>query len=406
MKIESLGGHSVSEEAVECVERKGLGHPDTMADLLSEAISLSLSKEYMRIAGTVLHHNADKGFLAAGRAQKAFQGGRIIRPMRFFMGDRATFRAGRVEIPVADIAVEAARKWLAANLRFVEPERHITFHPELAPGSAQLAQIYAEGGRRRLLGANDTSAAIGYWPLSPTETLVLELEGFLNSKAFKRRYPETGEDIKVMAVRENRSVTVTIAMPLIDRFLRAEAEYFVRKEMILAAIEGFLRKGNTGAYFDDFLVHLNSLDARGRGADGIYLSVLGTSAEDADSGQVGRGNRANGLISPGRPITMEAAAGKNPLSHTGKIYGVLAHLLARKVVEAAEGVREAYVLLVSRIGVQVNRPAAISVKLRLQKGVRIGDVSGLINGVIEEELSEKNILSFTGRLARGRYRVC
>ncbi len=408
IKIESLGGRAISEEAVECVERKGLGHPDTMADLISEAVSVALSAEYMRIAGTVLHHNTDKGFLAAGRAQKAFQGGRIIRPMRFFMGDRATFRAGRMEIPVADIAVEAARKWLTENLRFVEPERHITFHPELAPGSAQLAQIYAGGGARRLLGANDTSAAIGYWPLSPTEQLVLALEGFLNSKAFKRRYPETGEDVKVMAVRENGTVTVTVAMPLIDRFLRAEAEYFVRKEMILAAIDGFLRKANTGAdaHFEDFLVHFNSLDTRGSGVAGIYLSVLGTSAEDADSGQVGRGNRANGLISFGRPLTTEAAAGKNPLSHTGKIYGVLSHLLARKVVQAAEGVREAYVLLVSRIGVQINRPSAVSVKLRLQKGVGIRDVSDRINGVIEEELAAKNMLSFVGRLARGRYKVC
>ncbi|MDA8387614.1 MAG: methionine adenosyltransferase [Nitrospiraceae bacterium] len=406
MEIESLGGRPVSEEAVECVERKGLGHPDTMTDLLCEAVSVSLAKEYKRLSGAVLHYNADKGFLAAGRARRAFQGGRIARPMRFFMGDRATFRAGGVKIPVAEIAVGAARKWLKENLRFVEPERHMVFHPELAPGSAQLARIYAEGARRPL-GANDTSAAVGYWPLSPTEQAVLGIEGFLNSKAFKRRYPETGEDVKVMAVREKRALTVTIAMPLIDRFLRHEAEYFVRKEMILGEIDAFLRREYGGAgWFDDFLVHLNSLDVRGSGMAGIYLSVLGTSAEDADSGQAGRGNRANGLISFSRPQTIEAAAGKNPMSHTGKIYGVLSHLLAKKVFEAAGDALEAYVLLVSRIGMEINRPAAVSVKLRLPEGADIRDFSDRIEAAVEEELSEKNILSFVRRLAAGRLTVC
>ena len=406
MEIESLPGLPISEEAVECVERKGLGHPDTIADHLCEAVSVSLAKEYKRLSGAVLHYNADKGFLAAGRARRAFQGGRIVRPMRFFMGDRATFRAGGIKIPVAEIAVEAAKKWFMENLRFVEPERHVVFHSELAPGSAQLARIYAEG-THRLLGANDTSAAVGYWPLSPTEQLVLGVERFLNSKAFKRRYPEAGEDVKVMAVREKRTLTVTMAMPLIDRFLRHEAEYFVRKEMILAEIEGFLNREYGGAGpFDDFLVHLNSLDARGGGMEGIYLSVLGTSAEDADSGQAGRGNRANGLISFGRPQTTEATAGKNPMSHTGKIYGVLSHQLAKKVFEAAGEALEAYVFLVSRIGMEINRPAAVAVKLRLPKGAHIRDFSGRVEAAVGEGLSRKNILSFVNRLAAGRFSVC
>ncbi|MDA8091861.1 MAG: methionine adenosyltransferase [Nitrospiraceae bacterium] len=406
INIERLTGLPVSEEAVECVERKGAGHPDTLADLLSEAVSVSLSKEYIRLFGAVLHHNSDKGFLAAGSARKNFQGGRIIKPMRFFIGDRATFKAKGIKVPVAEIAVEAAKKWMGEHMRFIEPDRHIVFHPELAPGSEQLAGIYAADGGRGLLGANDTSAAIGYWPLSPTEELVLSLEKFLNSVRFKRRYPETGEDVKVMAVREKKSVAVTIAMPLIDRFLRSEGEYFVRKEMVLGEIENFLAKNYLNNHFDGFMVHLNGLDTRGRGMAGIYASVLGTSAEDADSGQVGRGNRANGLISFGRPLTTEAVAGKNPRSHTGKIYGVLAHLLARKVFEGTQGLREVYVLLVSRIGMEINRPAVVSVKLRFQKGAHPADASKNITGIIEEELSEKKLLAFTRQLSQGKYAVC
>ncbi len=406
VSIERLSGVPVSEEAVECVERKGTGHPDTLADLLSEAVSISLSKEYIRLFGAVLHHNTDKGFLAAGSAVKNFQGGKITKPMRFFIGDRATFKAKGIKVPVAEIAAGAARKWIGENMRFIEPERHIVFHPELAPGSRQLAEIYAADGAKRILGANDTSAAIGYWPLSPTEELVLSLERFLNSKSFKRRYPETGEDVKVMAIREKRCLTVTVAMPLIDRFLRAEGEYFVRKEMVIGEIERFLRTKHLNGYFEDFMVHLNSLDVRGKGMGGIYLSVLGTSAEDADSGQVGRGNRVNGVISFGRPLTLEAAAGKNPRSHTGKIYGVLAHELARKVFEGTQGVREVYVLLASRIGMEISRPALASVKLRLQKGAHPRDVSGRINEIVGEALSEKSLLSFTKRLSQGKYNIC
>ena len=63
----------------------------------------------------------------------------------------------------------------------------------------------------------------------------------------------------------------------------------------------------------------------------MYLTLLGTSAEQGDSGQVGRGNRVCGLISLNRPMSVEAAAGKNPVSHVGKIYNVLAHELAMRI---------------------------------------------------------------------------
>ena len=71
--------------------------------------------------------------------------------------------------------------------------------------------------------------------------------------------------------------------------------------------------------------HVEIRTRHDRGAGGMYLTVLGTSADGADGGQVGRGNRVNGLISLHRPMSTEAAAGKNPVSHVGKIYNLLAH---------------------------------------------------------------------------------
>jgi S-adenosylmethionine synthetase len=400
--VERLTGKAAGEQPVEAVERKGAGHPDTIVDSISEAVSVALSKEYRSRFGSVLHHNIDKGLLAAGRARKAFWGGKVLKPMELYIGDRATFEARGVKVPVAEIAVETARQWIRENLRFVNPDRHVKYKVVLAPGSAQLADIYLRKGR--LKGANDTSAAIGYWPLSPTEEVVLSLEKFLNGKGFKHRFPETGEDVKVMAVRRGRDLVLTLAMPLVDRFLRHEAEYFVRKEMVLEEMGRFL--DGYRVRFGLLDVHLNNLDERGRDEEGIYVSVTGTSAEDADSGSVGRGNRVNGLITFCRPMSLEAAAGKNPVGHVGKIFNVLSHLMARRICEEVEGISEAYVLLVSRIGVTIDTPQAASAKVRLAKGAGLRDVSAKIREVIERELSQKSMLAFTKALAEGKYPVC
>ena len=54
----------------------------------------------------------------------------------------------------------------------------------------------------------------------------------------------------------------------------------------------------------------------------LYLTVIGSSIESGDEGLVGRGNRINGLISSGRPMSMEGACGKNPVYHVGKLYNL------------------------------------------------------------------------------------
>jgi S-adenosylmethionine synthetase len=399
--VELFRGKSVTDHRVEIVERKGLGHPDFICDSIMEAVSVALSKRYREEFGAVLHHNIDKGLLAAGRTEKAFGGGRVLKPMELIIGDRATFRAGGKRIPVEEIAVSAAKEWVRNNLRFVDPEKHIKYRSVLAAGSEELTDIFKRPGQVR--GANDTSAAVGYHPLSPTEEAVLALERHLNSRGFKKRFPETGEDIKVMGLRTGRALDLTVAMPLLCRFIKSEDEYFKRKEMVQAAMMNFL-----GSHaLDSFTragVHFNTLDERGRGLRGVYLSLLGTSAEDADSGQVGRGNRVNGLISMNRPMGTEAAAGKNPVSHVGKIYNVLAHQAARKIYEDVEGIREVYVLLLSRIGTPIDSPQMASAQVLLERGIKIKDISRKVTSILEREL--EGISGLCDRLAAGKYGIC
>jgi len=397
--IEPYRGKPVTEQRVEIVERKGTGHPDYLCDSMMEAVSIALSREYMKTFGAILHHNIDKGLLAAGRVEKLFGGGSVLAPMELIIGDRATFEAGGTKVPVVDIAVAAVKGWLKKNMRFVDPDKHLRYRVVLSQGSEELTDIFARSGK--VLGANDTSAAVGYYPLSPTEEAVLSLERHLNSKAFKNKYPETGEDIKVMGLRTGRDLDLTVAMPLVSRFVWNEKSYFERKEVLQKEMKRYIRRFET---FRKVLVHFNTLDEPGRGLNGVYLSLLGTSAEDADSGQVGRGNRVNGLISLNRPMGTEAAAGKNPVSHVGKIYNVLAHRIAKKLYENIKGCREVYVLMLSRIGTPINEPQVATAQVLLEKGRRVSDIAKTAEGIIGRELGSIN--KFCMELSRGKYPIC
>ncbi|MBI3752922.1 MAG: methionine adenosyltransferase [Deltaproteobacteria bacterium] len=399
--VEILKNKPVAEQDVEIVERKGVGHPDYICDAVMESISVALSQEYMRRFGDILHHNIDKGLLVAGQVERKFGGGRVIKPIELIIGDRATFKVGNKQIDVEGIAIETAKKWFQNNLRFVDAERHVKYRVVLAQGSEELTDIFRRKGK--LKGANDTSAAVGYAPFTPTEKAVYDAERFLNSENVKEDFPETGEDVKIMGLRRGRSLDLTIAMPLISRYVKDVSDYFKKKDRIKETTKNFVRE-RFGREFEEINIHYNTLDKKSQGLGGVYLSLLGTSAEDADSGQVGRGNRVNGVISLNRPMGTEAAAGKNPVSHVGKIYNILAHKLAKDIYDNIEGIKEVYVWLVSEIGARIDKPHLASAQVVLKKGVDKKTVSKKTEGIIENGLS--NIGKFCAELAEGKYPVC
>lgn len=392
--VNRLGRSAIEDQALEIVERKGLGHPDTMCDSVMNRISIELSKEYMKRFGVVLHHNVDKSLLAAGVAVPKYMGGKVIEPMRFIFGDRATFKVGDEEIPVHEIAERSAKQWFKENLRFVDPEKHVTYQSQIKPGSMALSDIFARKGK--YLGANDTSAAVGYAPFTRTENLIKDLEKHLNSKEFKKSYPESGEDIKLMGLRKGNSLNVTVAMAFVDRFIESEADYFRRRDEVYDAIKGYVDDKYS---FKEVTIDLNALDAKGRGIDGLYLTVTGTSAEAGDSGQVGRGNNVVGVIPLNRPMSSEAAAGKNPVSHVGKIYNALSYRLANRIIDDVPGIRETYVWLLSRIGKPINEPCVVSAQVIPEKGVDMGTVTKQINEIIGYEF--EHLSEFTDGLAKG-----
>lgn len=389
----------LEEQKLEIVERKGLGHPDSICDAIMDQISVKLSKAYLDKFGMIMHHNADKSLLVAGDVETRFGGGSIREPMLLIIGDRATFEVEGITMPVKEIALQTAKEWFTKNLRFVDPEDHVKYQVELKPGSPELTDIFRRKGK--ILGANDTSAAVGYAPMTKTETIVLKTERYVNSKDFKNKFQESGEDVKVMGLRKNNNLRLTVSMAFVDRFVQSEREYFKKKAVILEEIDRFVKE-NTD--FDKVTVKLNTLDVEGRGIDGVYLTVLGTSADSADSGQVGRGNRVNGVMPLNRPVCSEAAAGKNPVSHVGKIYNLLTHRIAEQVYEQVSGVEEVYIWLLSQIGKPIDQPAIASAQVVMKSGNSMENVRRDIKEVIDSEL--ENIDKFCMDLAHGKIPIC
>lgn len=397
LHIQQIHGPPTAAADVEIVERKGLGHPDTICDLVMERISQALSQAYLQHYGRILHHNCDKGLLVAGQVERRYGGGRVVEPMRLVIGDRATMVQ---DFNVAELAIATAKNWFRENIPQVDCESHLRYQVELKGGSDELTGIFRPGCE--IVPANDTSAAVGYAPLSETERLVLAAERFLNGREFKTRFPESGSDVKIMGIRRGEQLDITAAMPLLDKYIASEAAYFQKKDEICHALVAHLR--SRLAKLTGIAVELNTLDRRGAGASGMYLSVLGTSAEDADSGEVGRGNQVNGIIALNRPRGSEAAAGKNPVSHVGKIYSVLTHRLAEQIYLEVAGVDQAIVWLCSRIGDPVERPQVVAVQVALDAATELGAIEAAIGAIVGRELSRMS--QFCQELASGNYAVC
>ncbi len=396
--ITELKQTPLEEQPIEICERKGVGHPDYICDAIANEISIALSKEYLKKFGAIMHHNVDKGLLVAGEVERKFGGGKVLKPMLMVFGDRATFKIDEEEIPVNEIVIKTAKEWFRKNLRFVDPEQHVKYQVELKRGSEALRDIFKRGGK--VLGANDTSAAVGFFPMTETEKIVYETERFLNSKDFKKKHPESGEDVKIMGLRRNRTLQLTIAMAFVDRFIESEYDYFKKKDEILEEIKEFVNSKTSMKVS----INLNTLDRKGRGMGGMYLTVLGTSADDGDCGQVGRGNRVNGIIPLNRPTSSEAAAGKNPVSHIGKIYNILSYKMAEKIYKEISGIKEVYVWLLSEIGQPIDQPKIASAQLILESNVSFNSISKQVEEIIQSELSQ--IDRFCESLVKEKYEIC
>jgi len=358
IRVTPLDTQPVYEAEIEIVERKGIGHPDTICDALAEKLSAELCKFYYEKFGFVLHHNVDKNLLVGGSAIPAFGGGEVKEPIEIFLSGRAIKEYKGVKVPVEEIAVESAKEWLKENIHAIDPEKDVRIHTYIRPGSVDLVDIYMRQLKEGVPLSNDTSFGVGFAPFDDVENVVYHTEKKLNSKELKKVHPEIGEDIKVMGVRIGEKMEITIACAFVDRYVKDIDDYVEKRENVRKIAYDVAKKFTNR----EVKIHINTGDDIEN--QNVYITVTGTSAEAGDDGEVGRGNRVNGLITPYRPMSLEAAAGKNPITHVGKLYNITANEIAQAVVENIPEVKEAYCYMVSQIGKPVNEPLAVDVKVR------------------------------------------
>ena len=360
LSIGALAGPAPGAAACEMAECKGRGHPDSLCDALAENLSLGLCRFYLDRFGEILHHNVDKALLLAGAARPAFGGGELLEPIQIILAGRATRRYRGVTVPVEELAVELSRDWLRRHLRNIDPLRDVRIVPRLRETSQDLAALFLRRGAGGAALANDTSFGAGFAPLDRLERAVLAVERGLAAPETLAAFPEIGDDVKVLGLRRGERLELIVACAFVGRHLRDLAGYFAAKERVRLLAASAAREACGG----EVAVELNAAD--GASADSVYVTVTGLSAEAGDDGQVGRGNRLNGLITPYRPMSLEAVAGKNPVSHTGKLYNLLAGRIAQTLADTLPGVDEAYCHLLSRIGSPVSEPQLADIGLRLR----------------------------------------
>lgn len=375
---------------VELVERKGLGHPDYIADSIAEEASRKLSLYYLKKYGVILHHNLDKTLVVGGQASPKFKGGDVLQPIYIIVAGRATTevktQGGTEQIPVGTIVIESAKEWIKNNFRYLDPERHVIVDYKIGKGSADLVGLFDAGKTVPL--SNDTSFGVGFSPLTKLERLVYETERHLNSRQLKAKLPEVGEDIKVMGLRRDKEVDLTIAMAAISELIEDLDHYISVKEQVKNEI---LDLASKIAPDYNVRVHVNTGDKLEKGI--VYLTVTGTSAEHGDDGMTGRGNRGTGLITPMRPMSLEATAGKNPVNHVGKLYNALAGLISKKIFEDVKDIKNIQVEILGQIGRPIDDPLVTNIDVVTNTGILKDDTKNEIYGIVDELLSSFNKLT-------------
>ena len=375
IEIDKSHNIPIEKREIELVERKGIGHPDTLSDGIGEFISKKLSKEYKERFGHILHHNTDQVQVVGGKSNPSFDGGNMEEPIFVLLSGRANDTLENQKIPTHEIAKEAALDYLDNTVRNLDPYNHVELDCRIQKGSQDLTGLYTDDE----ILSNDTSFGVGYAPLSETEKIVKRIENTLNSSKFKKNHPYVGEDVKVMGLRRNNNIKITVASAMIDDFLEDPDEYINVVNELEEEVKDIAYK-ITNRNVEVYVNHADEYEN-----DLYYITVTGTSAEAGDDGSVGRGNRVNGLITPNRPMSLEAAAGKNPKGHVGKLYNVFSKDLADSLNERIEEINNVHVRTLGQIGRPIKDPLMLSINVSAEN---IDKIKSDIEVISAEKLRE------------------
>jgi S-adenosylmethionine synthetase len=301
---------------IEIIEYKSEAHPDTLTDLIVEECATVLDNYYLKTYGSILHYNVDKALFSAGEADIFYGGGEVKRFPKFILGGQANNLTNELSDLLKIKITETIFKYLP-NLKYFFIEINTS------PTAKNLNDI----SLNKNILANDTSFGVGYYPFSDNENKISAIKWELD-EIIKNQIIPMGELYKIMLTPK----TISISAPLYAQKVDSRETYAKYKKQIEEKLSVY---GNI-IFNPDFENGYS------------YLTLCGSSIECGDDGQVGRGNRYNGLITPCRPMTIEAYHGKNNKNHVGKMYQKLAFDRAKELYYKTNKYTE--VILVSKIG--------------------------------------------------------
>ncbi|HGN6024840.1 TPA: methionine adenosyltransferase [Streptococcus pyogenes] len=227
------GFYDPSHLSYEVVERKGLGHPDTLADGIAEQIEIDYSLYCLDKFGVIPHHNFDKIIIRGGHSVQDFGGSDFIEPIKIIFLGRASKKCFNSSIPLFKIQKKAATKYLNRILPNLDVENYVEFETLtsdfttktnwFSPEAIEDLPEYLDVPK-----ANDTATMISYWPLTISEELALMIEGYFykldKNELPTPRFTKMGGDIKVMVVRNDLEYSIRINFPLISKFFNNDIE--------------------------------------------------------------------------------------------------------------------------------------------------------------------------------------
>lgn len=354
------------------VERKGYGHPDTLADDLAESLSRSYSAYTAQHFGAILHHNFDKLALLGGLSEVRYGGGQMIEPIRVLVNGRAAAKFGDTQIPLQDIILDTVLSFFRKRLPVLGPhdlsiEYNVTSNS--SPGAVLVDGHAPERSRwfnprstsdlreTSQLLSNDTSLGTGWGPMNSFESLVVDLaDRFSGPGEFRDEHRWCGSDVKVMGYSSGETTDLILCVPQLSAAVASREAYQDNRAFCLAEAK---RIAESALPDQRVSVRINARDVDEK--DELYLTHTGSSIESGDEGVVGRGNRVNGLITPLRPMNVEGANGKNPVYHVGKLYNVVAHRLAQRLAAVTGSYAEVH--LISATGQRLERPWRTHIRL-------------------------------------------
>jgi len=379
---------SIENQPFEIVERKGIGHPDTLADGIAEAVSIEYSRYCLKEFGVILHHHFDKTVIMGGQGKIDFGIGELLRPFRLIINGRVSSIFGNRKIPYREIQEETAKKYLKKVLPLLNIDKDI----EIKSFSTSYSKSSVWYKPRSLDDlpeykepfVNDSSAIVSFWPLSLTEKLVLKMEEYFYDEAGKPKFDYIGHDIKILAIRNFKNINLTIALPFISSKTSSRTFYLDKLNFIQSELEK-IAQTILGEKFN-INITLNAQDfailSETKKRTGYYFSITGSALDYGEEGIVGRGNRARGIRSCLRPNSTDAIHGKNPSFHVGKVYTYFADQISKAIAEEMEC--ECGVILGTQNKRPTNSPQKIIINISEKRNEK------QIKEIIERELSKND----------------